>query len=169
MAEKQRQAGRPRLTIIGSNGSMRPAPAARRGSPTTIDGLPTRVYFSRGSSTPTSGSLTVLRKYAEWLARSRDRRLVVVGHANRRSWSKASRALADARVLTVRDLLVWLGAGRAQVRRVSPSRLHDITLGSSRAERATHRSVELIVGPTGQLNQQAPAPRRRASARSRAA
>ncbi len=169
MARKYRPVGRPRLTIIGSNGRMRSAPMPRRGSPTTIDGLPTRVYFSRGSSTPTSGSLTVLRKYARWLTRNRARRLFVLGHANRRSWNKASLALADARVRAVRDLLVWLGAGRKQVRRVSPSRLHEIRPGSASADRATHRSVELIVGPTGQLNVQSPVSRRRMTTRRSAA
>lgn len=169
MAGKKRRTGRPRLTVVRGNGSMRSAPMPRHGSPTTIDGLPTRVYFSRGSSTPTSGSLTVLRKYAQWLARHRARKLWVVGHANRRKWDKASRALADARVRAVRDLLVWLGAGRTQVRRVAASRLHMVHPGTTSAEQATHRSVELIVGPTGQLNVQAPVPRKRARAGRRAA
>jgi outer membrane protein OmpA-like peptidoglycan-associated protein len=106
MAGKKRRTGRTRLTVLDGNGTMRSAPAPRRDSPTSIDGLPTRVYFTRGSSTPTSNSLTVLRKYAEWLARNRARRLFVVGHANRRNWAQTSAALADARVRAVRDLLV---------------------------------------------------------------
>ncbi len=168
MAGTKRRTGRPKLTIISADGRMRSAPAPRR-SPTTIDELPTRIFFTRGSSTPISGSLTVLRKYAEWLAQKRVRRLWVVGHANRRSWSKASRALADTRVRAVRDLLVWLGAGRNQVRRLSASRLHEIGAGSTRAVRAMHRSVELVVGPTGQLAVQSQPPRRRAPRRRRAA
>lgn len=169
MAGRKRRRGKTRLTIVNGHGKMRSARAPRRDSPTSIDGLPTRVYFTRGSSTPTSTSLTVLRKYAQWLARSRARKLFVVGHANRRNWAEASAALADARVRAVRDLLVWLGAGRKQVRRVSPARLHRIRPGSTSAERATHRYVELIVGSGGQPNVQVPVPRRRRPSLRRAA
>jgi outer membrane protein OmpA-like peptidoglycan-associated protein len=169
MAGKKRREGPPRLTIIRGNGSMKTAPMPRRGSPTSIDGLPTRIYFSRGSSTPNTTGLNVLRQYAEWLKRNRAQKIFVVGHANKRIWDKASLALADARARAVRDLLVWLGARPTQVRRVTPSQLHRIRSGSTRGERITHRYVELIVGPTGSLIAKKVIPARRPSSRRRAA
>lgn len=140
-----------------------------RSAPVPIDDLPTRVYFSRGNSTPTGKSLPVLHKYAQWLARNRTRYLSVVGHANHRSWAKSAKSLADARVRAVRDLLIWLGAGRNQVRRMSRSRLHTVKRASTRAERAEHRSVELIVGRTGQSIVNVSVPRRRTPTHRRAA
>ena len=169
MTDTRRRPGRPRLTVLGSNGTMRSAPVPRRRSPAPIDDLPTRVYFSRGSSTPTGKSLSVLHKYAQWLARNRARYLSIVGHANHRSWAKSAKSLADARVRAVRDLLIWLGAERKQVRRMSRSRLHSVKRASTRAERAEHRFVELIVGPTGQSNVTASVPRRRTPTHRRAA
>jgi len=130
-----------------------------------IDDLPTRIYFSRGSCTPTGGSLTVLRKYAEWLAGSRTRALYVVGHANLRLKGKAALALADARARAVRDLLVWLGARRGQVRRMTPSRMHQIRSNSTSSARAANRSVEIVVAPGGSVTSQRPVPRRGRSAR----
>ncbi len=169
MAGRRRGRDRPRLAVVRGDGSIRTAAVSRRGSPATVAGLPALIYFPRGSSTPTRSSLTVLRRYADWLACRRARKLWVVGHANRSNRGKASRALAAARVRAVRDLLVWLGAGPGQVRRLSPSRLHADRPAATAAERAAHRSVELIVGPTGQLNVVTPVSRSRASARRRAA
>ncbi|MDH4258672.1 MAG: OmpA family protein [Gammaproteobacteria bacterium] len=169
MPGKKRRNGRPRLTIVSGNGSMKAAPMPRAGSPTSIDGLPTRIYFSRASSTPNTTSLNVLRKYAEWMKRDRAQKIFVVGHANKRLWDKASLALADARARAVRDLLVWLGAHGAQVRRVTPSQLHRIPSRSTRDERIAHRFVELIVGPTDSLIAKKMITARRSSSRRRAA
>ncbi|MDH5275864.1 MAG: OmpA family protein [Gammaproteobacteria bacterium] len=132
---------KPKLIVVGGNGATRPRGLSRRPPPVHFDDLPTRIYFSRASSTPTGGSLTVLRKYAEWLARSRTRALYVVGHANLRLKGKAALALADARARAVRDLLVWLGARRGQVRRMTPSRMHQIRSDSTRSARAANRAV----------------------------
>lgn len=148
MDKKKRGTSRPQLTVVRSNGLMKSAGGPRRSLPKPVSSLPTRIYFSRGSSTPTGGSLT-LRQYAEWLARSRARGLFVVGHANLRLQDRPSSDLADARARAVRDLLVWFGAHKSQVRRVSPSQLHRIRPDTTRSLRASHRSVELIVAPTG--------------------
>ncbi|MEO8445236.1 MAG: OmpA family protein [Gammaproteobacteria bacterium] len=143
MATRKRPPARPRLKIVGGNGTAK--------GPADISKWPTRIYFSRASSTPTPGSLDTLRKYAEWLARSRKRRVFVVGHANQRLWAKAAVALAEARARAVRDLLVWLGAKRDQVRRIGPAALHRIRPGTTRHERAAHRYVELIPAPDGSI------------------
>ncbi len=129
--------------------------------------LPTRVYFARSGSTPTGSSLTTLRRYAEWLARSRARRVYVVGHANLRGREdRTSRSLADERARAVVDLLVWLGARRDQVHRISTARLHRIRPESTRGTRAAHRCVELIVPLKGSLAaRRARPPLRRAPAR----
>lgn len=165
MGTKKRGTGRPRLTVIQGDGMMKSVRTPRRQLPTGVNGLPTRIYFSRGSSTPTGGSLATLHSYAGWLTRNRVRRIFVVGHANRRLRNKAAISLADARARAVRDLLVWLGAKRDQVRRVTPSRLHRLWPDSTRGQRAAHRFVELVVAPTGSLLAQRAVPPRRTPAR----
>ena len=152
---------RPKLTVVNDSGIKKSAGGARQSSSRGVSGLPTRIYFSRGSSTPTGGSLSTLRKYSAWLARNRERRLFIVGHANLRLQDRPSIALADARARAVRDLLVWLGAQRGQVRRITPAQLHRIRPGSTRGQRAAHRSVELIIAPTGSLLAQGSMPPKR--------
>lgn len=162
MNKKKRGASRPQLTIVHRDGRMTSTGTPRQTVSKSLSGLPTRIYFPRGSSTPTGSSLTTLRRYAEWLARSRARRLLVVGHANLRLQDRPSSDLADARARAVRDLLVWLGAHKPQVRRVSPSQLHRIRRDTTASLRAHHRSVELIVAPTASsIAQRAMPPRRR--------
>lgn len=145
----KKKGGSPKLTVVRGTGPKKSGGSARRSASAPLSSLPTRIYFSRGSSTPTGSSLTTLRKYAEWLARSRARKLFVVGHANLRLQDRPSAELADARARAVCDLLVWLGARRSQVRRVSQSQLHRIRPDTTRGLRAAHRSVELIVAPGG--------------------
>jgi outer membrane protein OmpA-like peptidoglycan-associated protein len=164
--KKNPGASRPKLTIVHSNGRMTSTSTPRPSVSKSVSSLPTRIYFSRGSSTPTGSSLTTLRRYAEWLARSRARGLLVVGHANLRLQDRPSGDLADARARAIRDLLVWLGAHKSQVRRVSPSQLHRIRRDTTASLRAHHRSVELIVAPTASsIAQRAMPPRRRAPVR----
>ncbi|MEO8225229.1 MAG: OmpA family protein [Gammaproteobacteria bacterium] len=151
MATRKRPTARPRLKIVGGNGAAKPPVATGRKSPADVSKWPTRIYFSRASSTPTGGSLTTLRKYAEWLARGRMRRVFVVGHANQRLWDKAAVGLADARARSVKDLLVWLGAERDQVRKLGAAAVHRIRPGTTRGDRAAHRYVELIVAPDGSI------------------
>jgi outer membrane protein OmpA-like peptidoglycan-associated protein len=149
MSGKKRRNSRPQLTVVRRDGRMQSV-RPKRGRPTlAVDDLPTRIYFSRASSTPTGDSLTTLWAYAQWLASGRARKVLLRGHANRLFWAKSALALADARVRAVRDLLLWLGAGADQVGRVRSSQLHRRTVYSLRRQRQQHRSVEIIVVPTG--------------------
>lgn len=169
MARKTNRPKRPNLTIIRGNGSMRGARGAERSTLRSIEGLPSRVYFPRASSTPVGGSLIVLRRYADWLVARRARRVVVLGHANLWSWSEGARALALARSRAVRDLLVFLGAGRAQIRRATVAKLHPVDDWSTSGERQSRRFVEIIAVPDERAPSTLPVPKRARKARLRRA
>ncbi len=149
MKKKARSSGQPNVPSAEAKSWMSGAQGSRPQRYVGLPRWPTRIHFPRASSTPTGASLTVLRRYAEWLADDRVRRLFVLGHANKRLWDRAALGLADARARSVRDLLIFLGAKPEQVRRVSPARLHGAGPDSTRGERAAHRCVELIVSPDG--------------------
>lgn len=137
----------PQLTVVRSDGRMRNVRPGGVRSGFPAGELPSRVYFSRGSSTPTGTGLNTLWGYAQWLAASRARKLHVLGHANRQPWPAATRNLADARSRAVRDLLVWLGARPGQVRRVQLPESHGVRAATVSSEPAEQRYVELIAIP----------------------
>lgn len=153
---------KPRFTLVRRDGTMFSV-KSKRGAPFDLSSLPRRIYFPRASSTPVPRSLLALRTCADWLRERPSRRVFLVGHANRRNWSEASRALATARAHAVRDLLVFLGAARRQIGSILSSKLHSMGRDSTAKLRGQHRYVEIIPGASGgAISQSIPRPRRMA-------
>ncbi|NJO12693.1 MAG: hypothetical protein HC872_03600 [Gammaproteobacteria bacterium] len=158
MTGKRRNSRQSALTVINGKGRMATTRSRLALSRVLVEQLPTRIHFSRGGSTPTGASLSTLNQYAAWLREEPQRKIYLLGHANQKLQGKLATALADERALTVRDLLVWMGADRTQVSRIKPSRIHRLRGDSTPGQRRSHRCVELIVAPSGRPAMQAQKP-----------
>jgi phosphate binding protein len=78
---------------------------------------PVRVWFPAGSTVPDSAGLVVLARLAERTRHldARDRRLVIVGHADARGAGQVNERIARARAESVASLLNDLGVRRERI------------------------------------------------------
>ena len=130
--------------VVRRDGSKRaPRRSAANGSSASLV-FPVVIEFARGSATPRIESLNELHRCGRWLAKRRDERVTVVGHANARGWKEAAAVLARYRVDAVTDLLILLGARPDQLVPISTPRLHSVRLGSTRGERQRRRVVVIF-------------------------
>jgi hypothetical protein len=131
----------PRLGIVTRGGAVRPPGNGRSSPRVALPGFPVVIEFARGRVAPRAESLSDLHRVGEWLSRNADELVTVVGHANQRSDDRAAAGLARARVATVVDLLVLLGAARSQLVPLRATRLHSVPVGSTLGERRQRRVV----------------------------
>jgi outer membrane protein OmpA-like peptidoglycan-associated protein len=126
---------------VTRGGAVRPPGNGRSPPRVALPGFPVVIEFARGRVAPRAESLSDLHRVGEWLSRNADELVTVVGHANQRSDDRAAAGLARARVATVVDLLVLLGAARSQLVPLRATRLHSVPVGSTLGERRQRRVV----------------------------
>lgn len=104
----------------------------------------TLVYFDFDKSEIRSEFHTVLNAHAMNLVANPDMTVVLEGHADERGTREYNLALGERRAQSVADYLMLKGAAEDQIDTVSYGEERPIALGSTEADYAENRRVEIV-------------------------
>ena len=102
------------------------------------------VYFAYDSSVIEPQFKEIIQAHAAYLARHPRASLALEGHADERGSREYNLALGERRSLTVKQQLVLLGAGAAQIRATSYGEERPAAGGHNERAWARNRRVELL-------------------------
>ncbi len=103
------------------------------------------IHFAFDSSIIQAGDRPNLQKVMDWLNQNPGRSLFLAGHTDNRGTLEYNRGLGERRAQAVRDYLIGLGANGALLQTISYGQERPVATGSSDADYARNRRVEIGV------------------------